>query len=272
MQNTWNHTPRKDLECWCPEEIFSGSFMTKEETCSSLEQLHTWGCPVYMLEDKIQEGEKPKRWESYTRTAIFLEHSSQHSNSVYLVLNPKTNQISAQYHCIFDDYFHTLRVKSESDKAVVWNGAYKKTTKLVDLNIPTNFDFTDFEVKGDTENDYFIDNFNFGNKSKKKILRKLCRASMQRVPKFQQRRGRRANKSPGKTSPKLLTFHHNQLMSRTKSKIFLILKNSFHQNNIGSVEITEKITKLIVLNQEKVQVWERARCLKGRNLHDPWQL
>ena len=178
----WNHTPRKDLNFRCPEEIFSGSFMTKAEMRKSLEQLHTWGCPVYVLEEKIQEGKKPSRWESRTRTAIFLGHSSQHSNSVFLVLNPKTDRISAQYHCIFDDYFHTLHVKSESDKAVVWNGAYKECTKLIDLGIPTDLEFTDFEVKGDTENDYFIENFTIGNKPKKKKSQKTSQGKRAKSP------------------------------------------------------------------------------------------
>lgn len=169
---TWNHTPREDLDFRCPEEKFSGSHMTKNETRKSLKQLHTWGCPVYVLEEEIQNGEKPKRWDSRTRTSIFLGHSSNHSNSVFLILNPDTDRISAQYHCIFDDHFHTLHVKSESAKSVVWDGAYKETTSLVDLEIPTDLDFTDFEVKGDTTNDHFIDNFTVGNNKPKKTSSK----------------------------------------------------------------------------------------------------
>ncbi|GFH58525.1 hypothetical protein CTEN210_15001 [Chaetoceros tenuissimus] len=61
--HTWNHTPRKSLDHRCPEEVFSGAQMTKAETRRSLEQLHTWGCPIYVLEEEIQKGQKPKRWD-----------------------------------------------------------------------------------------------------------------------------------------------------------------------------------------------------------------
>lgn len=260
--HTWNHTPRKSLDFRCPEEVFSGSMMEKDETRKSLEQLHTWGCPVYVLEEEIQNGQKPKRWDSRTRTGIFLGHSSNHSNSVYLILNPDTDRISPQYHCIFDDHFHTLHVKTEADKSVVWDGAYKETTSLVDLEIPTDIDFTDFAVKGETDNDHFIENFTIGNKKPKKISEKPKKGKRAKSPKvsalknglsFQRERrvswndGKQPSTDPSQNNddgddevPDLSTVQ--DLTSRTQSTIHLkpvVSRKRRINGKISNVDCTE---------------------------------
>ena len=71
---------------------------------------HPWGCPVYVLEPKLQEISKgiPK-WEPRSRLRVYLGHSPLHAGSVALVLNPGTGHVSPQYHLVFDDEFSTVR-------------------------------------------------------------------------------------------------------------------------------------------------------------------
>ncbi|GFH59555.1 hypothetical protein CTEN210_16031 [Chaetoceros tenuissimus] len=164
----WNHTPREDLGFKSPEEAFSGVQLSKNQSRKILQQLHTWGCPVYVLDDKIQEGKKPKQWEPRTCTGIFLGHSSEHSTSVSLILNPKTDRISPQYHTIFDDYFHTLQVKTDQEKVLIWDGAYSNTIQLVDLKVPTKIDFEDYKTENKMDNDFFTGNFTKGSREKRK--------------------------------------------------------------------------------------------------------
>lgn len=255
----WNHTPRKSLDHQCPEEVFSGSQMDKIEIRKSLEQLHTWGCPVYVLEEEIQNGQKPKRWDSRTRTGIFLGHSSNHSNSVYLVLNPDTDRISFQYHCIFDDYFHTLHVKSETEKSVVWDGAYKDTTRLVDLDITLQ----NFKSRVIQLTITLSKTLQLKTRHRKRVLKKLPRASALIVLQFLTKeldylfRGR--DVSPGKIPTNLPVVNHKVPMVRqTKIKIFLQLKTSSQEHkqrrilnllSQGSVEHREQFVMLIVHHQ-----------------------
>ena len=68
---------------------------------------HTFGCPVYVLENAAADGMTPK-WNPRARVGIYLGHSPCHAGSVALVLNPRTLHVSPQYHVVFDDTFSTV--------------------------------------------------------------------------------------------------------------------------------------------------------------------
>jgi hypothetical protein len=89
---------------WTPEELWTGLKCNS----SPLTRAHTWGCPVYVLDPKLQDGKKIPKWKSRARQGIFVGFSPFHSTSVPLVLNPKTQHISPQFHVIFDDDFSTV--------------------------------------------------------------------------------------------------------------------------------------------------------------------
>ena len=74
-----------------------------------LKHYHTFGCPVYILDSRLQSNPKgvPK-WEPRSRLGIYVGHSPAHAGSVALVLNPKTGLVSPQYHVHFDDFFETV--------------------------------------------------------------------------------------------------------------------------------------------------------------------
>ena len=68
-----------------------------------LHDLHTWGCPCYVLDKDLQNGNMLSKWEPRSRLGIYLGHSPCHAGSVALVLNPTTLHISPQFHVVFDD-------------------------------------------------------------------------------------------------------------------------------------------------------------------------
>ena len=68
---------------------------------------HHFGCPVYVLQKNIQDGQKPRKWEDRTRIGINLGPSPQHASSVALILNLETGLVSPQFHCSYDDLFES---------------------------------------------------------------------------------------------------------------------------------------------------------------------
>ena len=86
------------------EELFSGVKSPR----SGLPRAHVFGCPVYVLDPRLQDGKKIPKWESRARQEIFVGFSPRHSSLVPLVCNPRTQHISPQYHVIFDDAFSTV--------------------------------------------------------------------------------------------------------------------------------------------------------------------
>jgi hypothetical protein len=86
-----------------PIEIFS--------QCKVLPNMiddHPFGCPVYVLDGRLQSGSRVSKWASRARLAVYLGHSSQHSQTVALVLSMTTGLVSPQFHVRFDDRFDTI--------------------------------------------------------------------------------------------------------------------------------------------------------------------
>ncbi|CAJ1935465.1 unnamed protein product [Cylindrotheca closterium] len=75
---------------------------------SRLTDVHVWGCPVYVLEKKIQDGQKLPWWQPRSTRQIYVGLSKKHASSVPLCLNPATGAITSQFHIVFDDEFSTI--------------------------------------------------------------------------------------------------------------------------------------------------------------------
>ena len=69
---------------------------------------HVWGCPAYVLEPKLQNGQKLPKWNRRSRLGQFLGYSDEHSSLVANIRHLKTGYISPQYHVVFDDLFQTV--------------------------------------------------------------------------------------------------------------------------------------------------------------------
>lgn len=126
----WNNTPRPDLNFFTPNEIFKGevhrsidesSENPKASPIDLSRDFHPFGCPVYVLEEALQEGQTLPKMDPRSRVGIFMGYSSQHASNVALVLNPETDHISPQYHIIFDDSFSTLTPKTFTEQWEMWD-------------------------------------------------------------------------------------------------------------------------------------------------------
>jgi hypothetical protein len=112
--HVYNHTPKDGI---CPADIFTGSTVLRHR----LIDLHIWGCPVYILDPKMQQGQKMPRWQPRSRCGIFVGISNQHSSEVPMALNLKTGSITTQFHVVFDDLFTTVpSVEKENDTPSHW--------------------------------------------------------------------------------------------------------------------------------------------------------
>ena len=127
-----NHLPNE--QGIAPIELFSGESTPKNH----LKDLHVWGCPVYVLDPKLQAGKKLPKWEPRSRRGVFLGYSPQHSSNVPLILNLQTGSISPQFHVVFDDTFSSVvSIANDDEPPAFWN-----ELNLLDrtLRIPINED------------------------------------------------------------------------------------------------------------------------------------
>ena len=74
---------------------------------------HTFGCPVFALQNDLAAGNKIPKWSPRARLGINLGPSPQHARNVNVILNPQTGLCSPQFHCRFDDFFETVRHSSD---------------------------------------------------------------------------------------------------------------------------------------------------------------
>jgi hypothetical protein len=123
----WNHLPSSSHKL-SPIELFT---KTKFHNHHHLQNLHVFGCPVYVLDAKLQDAKKLPKWERRSRRGVYLGFSRQHSNNVHLVLNLETGNISPQYHLVFDDSFSTVYSDGQFN-ADVWNSLVTSNLELHD--------------------------------------------------------------------------------------------------------------------------------------------
>jgi hypothetical protein len=100
----WNHLPSQRTGL-CTEEIFTSSKVLVGEI---LRRCRVWGCPVYILDPKLQVGKKLPKWVAHARRGQFLGFSTQHSSMVGRILNLRTGHVSLQYHVVYDELYSTV--------------------------------------------------------------------------------------------------------------------------------------------------------------------
>lgn len=121
-----------------PDEIWSKS----RSTHSVLVNAHTWGCPVYVLHPRLQDGGKLPKWEPRSRRAQFVGLSSHHASNVGLVRHLTTKNISPQFHVVYDDLFQT--VYASADKIPeIWPDLLRYGRHQVDFDDDTVVELND---------------------------------------------------------------------------------------------------------------------------------
>jgi len=100
----WNNMPNR-TSLLAPLELFSQSSFP---SYSHLHQAHVWGCSVYVLDPKLQDGKKLPKWTPRSRRGQYLGPSPDHSTTIGRILNLRTGHISPQFHVVYDDLFMTV--------------------------------------------------------------------------------------------------------------------------------------------------------------------
>jgi hypothetical protein len=115
--NIHNCTPQKDQQ-HCPYTLFTG-----EEPCQHPDDFRVFGCPVYVLDPVLQDGNALPKWDSRCYQGVYVGHSPHHASNVVLVYNPKTKLVSPQYHIFFDEGFQTtndnLKTNETTESAIM---------------------------------------------------------------------------------------------------------------------------------------------------------
>ena len=112
----YNHTPQKSLGHFSPDELFSQSRL---ET-SPLRRCRVFGCPAFVLSNRLQDGKKIPKWNPRAKLGAFMGFSSVHSSLVGLILNIETGYVTPQYHVVYDERFETVTADMIIDLYETW--------------------------------------------------------------------------------------------------------------------------------------------------------
>ena len=125
LHNNWH----LDANGKSPSQNFCSSPQRME-----LKDIHTWGCPCYVLDSKLQTNKMLSKWEPRSRLGVYLGHSPCHAGSVALVLNPRTLHVSPQFHVVFDDDFTTVPYLSSHDIPPNWTTLLQQAEDVSEEN------------------------------------------------------------------------------------------------------------------------------------------
>lgn len=100
-----NEAPNmQDPQRRSPEQIF-----TTSQVQVNPKHWHTFGCPVYVLDNELQTGKPYHKWKERAHVGIYLGRSPHHARNVALVLDRNTGLVSPQFHVAFDSAFDSVR-------------------------------------------------------------------------------------------------------------------------------------------------------------------
>ena len=68
-----------------------------------------FGCPIFVLKEPLQKGQKIHKWKARANVGIYLGQSPIHNKNVALVLNRFTGHVSPQFHFAMDPGFYSLK-------------------------------------------------------------------------------------------------------------------------------------------------------------------
>ena len=124
-----NNTPHKDNNYHTPNEAFANMDIDTTFQRTRLNCFHTFGCPVFILDKVVQDGNKPPCWVPRSHPGVYLGHSTHHTANVAWVMNIKTHHISPQYHIVFDEGFTTVGTQNTMCMPHNWQELYEQTKK-----------------------------------------------------------------------------------------------------------------------------------------------
>jgi len=86
-----------------------------------VKDLHSWGCPCFVLDGCLQSNPKgvPK-WEPCAQVDIYMGLASSYDGCVTLVLNPASGHVLPQFHVVFNNTFNTVPHICEGTIPLYW--------------------------------------------------------------------------------------------------------------------------------------------------------
>ena len=105
----YNATPL-DGQTKTPMELFAQVAMAPK-----LKHFHTFGCPTYILDNKLQGNQAIQKWQARSQLRIYLGPSPNHLRSISLILNPRTGHTSPQYHVKHDDFIEMVSLNKTTN-------------------------------------------------------------------------------------------------------------------------------------------------------------
>ena len=123
---------------------------SKTKSKPAINNHHHFGVPVYVLNNDMQSGKKIGKWLPRARLGIYLGKSPRHASSVSLVLNPRTGNVSPQFHLKFDDTFMTVSGINDDSNAI-WKEKCGFTTNKSQSKPKTKAKTTNKEVFEETQ-------------------------------------------------------------------------------------------------------------------------
>ena len=109
-----NNTPSMETGL-APLEVWART----KSTHSALRNTHPRGCPVYILNPTLQDGQKIPKWQPRSRVGQNMGVSPLHASSVCLVRNLVTGRVSPQFHVVYDDNYETVH-SDEDSQPLLW--------------------------------------------------------------------------------------------------------------------------------------------------------
>jgi hypothetical protein len=117
-----------------PYHLFTG-----EPAPWRLQDFRVFGCPVFVLNKRLQDGDSLPKWKSRCWMGVYIGQSIQHAGNVPLIYNPLTTHVSPQYHLTFDDQFTTVT----GTMATLPDAEYERLYNSTDWLFPHAFGTTD---------------------------------------------------------------------------------------------------------------------------------
>ena len=80
---SWNNLPGHTSGV-APLELFTGVTL---DSFAHLHCSHAWGCSIYVLDPKLQDGKKLPKWQAQARLGQYLGIYPDHSSTIGCILN-----------------------------------------------------------------------------------------------------------------------------------------------------------------------------------------
>ena len=110
--NIMNETPNLQHE----KKLSPSQVFTNTNININPKHIKPFGCPVYVLDNALQQGNIHHKWKERSRIGLYLGPSPRHGRQVGLVLDLMTGLVSPQFHITHDSSFHAIKQEDIESK------------------------------------------------------------------------------------------------------------------------------------------------------------